>query len=129
MDLGQLLRLKGRVDAAATVTEPDGSAAPALTESYMRLREQILKMLDGGDLSAEFNESFPEIEIVGSPGRHPRDVALAQMAHTVDARRAQTLLAQLAGWLDGLIQAETYEQRMRIEAEEKAKRQAPGFTS
>jgi hypothetical protein len=76
LTLGQLLRFKGMVDAAAETVAADGASAPALTDAYMRLRTQLGDILDG-DLSDEFNEAFPTIPVVTPPGEHPRQAARA----------------------------------------------------
>jgi hypothetical protein len=131
LDLGRLLRLKGMVEAAASsVEQPDGSAAPALTGSYMRTRAEISSLLGGSGLEQEFANAFPEIEVVEGGHRHPRDAAAAGITDAPAARSAQVLLGQLAGWLDGLIAERTLDQRLRLEAEERVKqerRQSPGF--
>ena len=116
------------VDSAATAIEADGASAPALTESYMRLREQVGNVL-AGDLSDEFNATFPSIDLV-QPPTSPQPHATAAWRVTAEpaARRARALLGQLAGWIDGLIEEQTLERRIRMEAEELAKRQRPGFT-
>jgi hypothetical protein len=103
----------------------DGASAHALSDGYMRLRNQIGTILDG-DLSDEFNAAFPEIQVPQlGPGSPSRTIAL-----TPQARRSQALLAQLAGWLEGLIAERTLDQRLRYEAEERVKlerRKPPGF--
>jgi hypothetical protein len=129
LDLGQLLRYKGMVEAASTAVDADGAAAHALSESYMRLREQLANVLEG-DLSDEFNAVFPEIEIPAPVQVHPGAAARAAIAQTPAARRAQVLLTQLAGWLDGLIAEQTLDQRLKLEAAERVaqeRRKPPGF--
>ena len=131
ISLGQLLRLKGMTEAAGTAVAADGASAPALTESYIRLRDQIANLLQG-DFADEFDAAFPVVEEVRQPMDHPRAAARAAIIHEAAARRARTLLGQLAGWLDGLIAEATLEQRLRFEAEERVKaerRQPPGFGS
>lgn len=55
---------------------------------------------------------FPEIGIVEISAReHPRDMAMRGMKYAPHAKRAQTLLGRLAGWVTGLIQELEYEQR------------------
>ena len=129
-DLGRLLRLHGAVQAATDVT-PDGNAAPALTSSYLRLREQALELVDD-ERRAELDATFPIIDTVELPSTpHPRLTSRLEATGGPAARTAQALLAQLAGWLDGYIAALTLEQRMRLEAEERVKqerRRPPGFT-
>jgi hypothetical protein len=132
LDLGHLLRLKGSIEAAASSVKPDGSGAPALTESYMRLRSQVQQLIGESSLSGEFESTFPVIEIVDKPMDHPRAAARAVMVHEAAAQEAKGLLGQLAGWLDGLIAEQTLEQRLRFEAEARVKeerRKPPGFTT
>jgi hypothetical protein len=129
-DLGRLFRLHGAVKAAADVT-PDGQAAPVLTSSYLRLREQALELADD-ERRAELEATFPIMDALELPAStHPRFAVTLQATGGPAARTAQALLVQLAGWLDGYIAAMTLEQRMRLEAEERVKqerRRAPGFT-
>jgi hypothetical protein len=132
-DLGQLLRLEEAIKAAAgTDTEPDGASAVALTESYMRLRGQVLKFVKGSDLEAEFESTFPEIKITERPPSDPFEVQAAIQEGKFPARQAQSLLAQLAGWIGGIVREMTLEQQMRLDAEARAKqaaKQPPGFTA
>jgi len=69
----------------------------------MRLREQVGNVL-AGDLSDEFNATFPSIDLV-QPPTSPQPHATAAWRVTAEpaARRARALLGQLAGWIDGLI--------------------------
>lgn len=122
-DLGQLLRLQGMIESAATSVEPEGSSAPALTQAYARLRVQVRNLIGESDPSlAEFDGAFPEIEVVELQIlRDPADTMLHTMQHKPHATRAQVLLAQLAGWVSGLINDLTFEQRLRIDAEARAK--------
>jgi len=133
LDLGELLRLRGMLESAAT-GPADGDGAPALTESYTRLRGLVRDYVEAHGLNIdEFDPAFPEIDLVEFPEhQHPRDFAARTMAHTPQAKRAQALLGQLAGWVSGLIDELTLDKRLRLEAEERVKqerRQPPGFRS
>jgi hypothetical protein len=131
VDLGKLLRLKGMIDSAASAVEADAASAPALTESYQRLREQVEKTLSGSDLLAEFQASFPELPTVEGPtgSEHPREVVSRARVAESAARKARALLGQLAGWVDGMIAERTLEKRLQAEAVERVKqeKQRPGF--
>jgi len=119
MDMGQLLRLRGMIESAATSVEATGDGAAALTESYVRLRSRVRAAMEdsSGDL-AEFDAAFPEIEIVDVKDQeHPREMAMRGMKYAPHAKRAQALLGQLAGWVSGLIQELEYEQRSRHDSD------------
>ena len=126
LDLGRLLRLKGTVESAVSGVEIDWMAAPGLTESYNRILDEVRGLVEGTSLAEEL-ERFPEIENYRERGPSPRAVAEGGSA----AKRAASMLGQLAGWLDGLIQEQTLDQRLKYEAEERVKlerRKRPGFS-
>lgn len=133
LDLGELLRLRGMIESAASSVEADGNGAPALTESYSRLRGLTRDYVEAYGLNIdEFDPAFPEVEVVEYPEHeHPRRLAARDRTYAPRAKQAQALLGQLGGWVSGLIEELTLEQRMRLEAEERVKqerRQPPGFT-
>jgi hypothetical protein len=99
--------------AAGAVNAPDGDSAAALTQSYARLRERVRELMaSSGDTLSEFDAAFPEIEVVDlSATAHPRQAALRSMQYAPQAKQAQVLLGQLAGWVTGLIEELEYEQR------------------
>src|SRR5437763_1949626 len=105
LTIGQLLRLRGMIESAATSVPGDGDGAAALTQSYLRLRGMVRNLV--GESSAtleEFDSAFPEIEPIQIPGReHPRNMAKRAMQYAPHAREAKALLGQLAGWVSGLI--------------------------
>jgi hypothetical protein len=129
-DLGRLLRLQEAINAS-TDTEASGKAAPALSESYMRLRGQAAELVAETQLADEFAATFPEIEVVQGPsGRDPAQAAAFSISAAPQAENALALLRQLGGWVAGIVREMTLEQQMRIEAQEKAKlaaKQPPGF--
>jgi uncharacterized protein with von Willebrand factor type A (vWA) domain len=119
LDMGQLLRLRGMIEGASTSVEATGDGAAALTESYARLRSRVRAVMEDstGDLD-EFDAAFPEIEVVAIADReHPREMAMRGMKYAPQAKRAQALLKQLAGWVTGLIQELEYEQRSRYDSD------------
>lgn len=130
-DLGRLLRLQEAINAAADSVEPTGHSAPALTESYMRLRGQVAELVAETDLAQEFDETFPEIDVADLPtSSDPGDSAILNLTAKPRAQQAAALLRQLGGWIGGIVRTMTLEQQMRIEAEAKAKeaaKQPPGF--
>jgi hypothetical protein len=115
LNMGQLLRLRGMIESAATSVDATGDAAAALTESYARLRHQVgAVMTDSSADLAEFEAAFPRIDVVElDQYEDPRDMAMRGMKYAPQAKRAQVLLGQLAGWVTGLIQELEYEQRSR----------------
>jgi hypothetical protein len=132
LDLGQLLRLRGMIESAATSVTADGDGAPALTESYARLRGLARDFVEAPDLNIdEFDPAFPEMDVVEfAEHEHPRRLMARNTTYAPQAKRAQALLGQLGGWVSGLIDEITLEQRLRFEAQERVKqerRQPPGF--
>jgi hypothetical protein len=106
VDVGTLLRLKGVLEATA---EPTGRPGQGEAESYPRVRARVAALVDDS-LLEELGSLFPEqLSTAGRPW-------LAQ------GEEAIVLMKQLAGWLGGLIEEAVLERRIRVEAEEKAKR-------
>jgi hypothetical protein len=99
--------------SAAAVTNPDGDSAAALTQSYFRLRARVRELMASSSATlSEFDAVFPEIEVIEmGPDTHPRQAALRPMRYAPQAKQAQVLLGQLAGWVTGLIEELEYEQR------------------
>jgi hypothetical protein len=126
MDVGRLLRARGMV-SAATQMEANHLTAVALTRAYASLREEILLGLRGL-MREEFERLFEPLAIPADYNPNASDPA----TWTQLAVKALLSLRTLEGWIQGLIDQATLEQRMRIEAEEKAKWEAkrpPGFGS
>lgn len=131
LDLDRLIRLEETIKAAAAV-EATGAAAVALTESYNRLRAQVGDLVGATDLAGEFEATFPELEPVEEPGRHPREVEKAKLRGGFAAHRAQAQLGQLAGWIGGIVRSMTLERQMEMNAEATAKlaaKRPPGFSA
>ena len=125
VDLGRLLRAKNMIESATTAVAADASSARALTESYQRLRQTIRQLIEGEGLEGEFDQLFPEIDIAEAPTA--RLAGRSGLQHNLeletDARRASTLLQQLSGWLNGMIQEQTLEQQIAANAEAYARQQ------
>jgi hypothetical protein len=132
LDLGRLLRVRGMVTGASQV-EATHDASIALVRSYTGLRAELLRILEPetlGDLHDEFERLFPEMDeplpwhtLRGQQG-------LVELAAA--ASEARINLQKLQGWIQGLIDELTLDQRMRMEAEEAAKlanKVRPGFRS
>ncbi len=124
LDIGRLLRLKNMVDTAATSVEPNAGSARALTDSYVRLREEVREMIADSELKHEFHRVFPGIAIQEAPNPSlAGGLALEDDARlNAEAQRARALLGQLAGWVQGLIDEQTLEKRLQLEAEAKARK-------
>lgn len=131
-DLDRLLRLEESIKAAAAIPA-DGAAAVGLTQSYGRLRGQVADLVSGTDLEAEFKATFPELpEVKGPVSNDPFEVQTAIQAGKVGARTAQAMLAQLAGWIGGIVRSMTFERQMELNAEAAAKlaaKRPPGFSA
>jgi hypothetical protein len=126
--LGKLLRVRGMVIAAAQV-EATHFAAGALARAYVGMRGELLAALQPNSLSElrdEFERLFEPLEI---PEPFNRFVGNAEQLAQV-AVEAQLSLRRLEGWIQGLIDELTLDQKMRMEAEETAKLASkikPGF--
>jgi hypothetical protein len=74
----------------------------------------------------EFIRVFPEIGISEAPDmRMAGNLRLQQHADIeAEARHAKALLGQLEGWVQGLIDEQTLGQRLRLEAEARAREEA-----
>lgn len=134
LDLGRLLRAKNMVDSAAASVKPDAAAARGLTESYARLRAEILDLAAGSEYESEAARLFPEVGIAEPPNARLAGVSGRQFNVNLEseAKRAVALLGQLGGWLQGLIDEQLLERRIQAEAEAKAKLEArpqTGFTA
>jgi hypothetical protein len=134
IELGQVLRMRETLAGAADALKPDENSAHALTESYMRLRKEAVRIVEENDLpEEEFLNTFPEIEIadVPDPTMHPRQVLKRAAMRTAQAQQASSLLKQMAGWFDGIVVEQTLQRRLELEAQERIKqerKQPPGFT-
>lgn len=120
--VGPLLRLKALADAAAA-TQPSFTSSSALVQSYERLRDQVREFLaDDTERLREFENAFRPIGAASSSAeRGPARQAQATTTSAARAEQAALLLRQIGGWLDGLVQELTYDERIRLEAEEVAK--------
>ena len=125
LDLGRLLRLKGMIESAASTVDPAVASAPALTESYSRMRAQVFELVNGSELSNEFSAAFPKMNPVSTPSGsgHPSNMVRQIRTAEAEAQKARTLLGQLAGWLTGLIEEQTLTARIKAEAAERIKQQ------
>lgn len=103
VELEQLLRLRGHVEASAT--EDPAESARGLVAAYPRIRADVVAAV-GADDQAEFERLFPsELKSKGQPPM-------------VQAGEAQLYLSQMVGWLDGLIEGALLDRR-KAEAEAK----------
>lgn len=123
-DIGRLLRLKSSIAAAAQGSKVEPADAPSLTSGYRRMRGQVVELISGGELEAEFNEMFPEIpEFQGASGPGPRGLIDWHTEATTAGINAKRLLEQLSGWIEGLIEEQTLAERIQAEAAERVKRE------
>ena len=118
VDLGQLLRLKQTIDAAAAV-QATPESADALVGSYNRLLANVRQLAVDASLETEFDGLFTPVAASAplSPGLVGRSMLQNRSAAEVAAASASAMLAQLAGWVDGLIAEQTLEARIKAEAQ------------
>jgi hypothetical protein len=112
-DVPKLMRLKAAAEAAAK-TNPTNTSAAALTQSYQRLRDQMVGYLGQRDEAEEFALLFPDNLVVPpqSRGGGPGAVQLAASTSARLAEHAALLLRQMAGWIGGMIDAATFKERI-----------------
>jgi len=125
--VGRLLRLKGAIDALVGPGEVKPDDLEGLAAGYGRMRKQVADLVKGSGLEAEFEALFPELGPVTNKGPGPGGLIDWHHEATSTAKNAKGLLAQLAGWVDGLIAEETMSERIQAEAAERVKREQPGF--
>ena len=113
----------------AAQIEATYQAGGALARAYMNLRSEMLLILQPqelADLRAEFDRLFP---VVDAPPPYTPVLPETTAAGLSEAMTsARVGLAQLQGWIQGLIDELTLEKRLQLEAEAKAKRAPTGFT-
>lgn len=122
--LPRLLRLRGSLVRSLPTGEISPSAAKGLTETYARLLDSARDVVSLLDVDVEFSRQFASMagatisrnDLIGN-----HEVAL----------RAATFLRQIAGYVEGLIEAVVLDQKVttdQMEAARAAARQSPGFT-
>lgn len=107
MNVDQLLRLKGTLEASEGVALQEGGMG--LVAAYPRIRAEVIDAVDE-EQRAEFERLFPsELSTDGQPwGAQAGEVKL--------------YVAQMAGWIGGVIESAILDRRIQAEAEAKAKR-------
>ena len=132
LDLGRLLRMQATV-MHASQAEATFQAGEALAGAYLGLREEMQRVLEDGGLPAlrvEFDRLFPSLDV--PPPYSPALPESTGAKLAAAANEAQLGLRKLHGWIQGLINEQTLDERLRMEAAEKAKlesRRPIGFTS
>lgn len=113
MDVGKFLRLQGAIRAAHESIPPDHAVmgGTAMERAYERLRIEVQDAIPNEHLQ-EFDGLFPEH--IGGFGHSPRGEA--ERFHA-----ARSLLASMAGWLDGYVQAARMEMEAQAYAEARVK--------
>jgi hypothetical protein len=130
IDLGQLLRLRA-MTTKVLQTQVTEHAGIALVHAYNGLREEMLGIHRQGlaELREEFARLLPSLD---EPPAYDPSYRMPQPEFLVAATEAMVKLGQLEGWIQGLIDEQTLEERMRLEAEAKAKlatRPSTGFAA
>jgi len=111
-DLGRLLRVRAMVTAAQV--EATDKAGLALVRAYTGLVAEMNLVLSEG--TEELREEFARIF---TPIQEPAPLNARMMA--VQATEAFVKLRQIGGWIQGLIDELTLDERLRLEAEAKVK--------
>jgi hypothetical protein len=125
--LPRLLRLRGSLARSLPDGDVDNADAKGLAESYARLRIATRELAVALDLDAgEFDAQFPT-----SAGEPTVGTRLTHTLRNLEvAKTAASLLRQLGGYVEGLIEALVLEQNITMEqvkAAREAARQPPGF--
>lgn len=122
VDTGRLLRIQGAIQATieSTLREATGGSSPfagkPLAEAYARFRTELLDALQQHpDLVAEVEKMCPPL--VASPPRDNYDL----FGHRAFTDRAAAALAQLRGWIQGIIDEAEMEANARAYAVAKLK--------
>ena len=126
LDLGKLLRLRGMVTAAA-LTEAAQHSAAALVRAYNGLVDELNAALAGNeaqDLRDEFRRLFPHIQDPGVYDPIAYEAASRRAKLESAAAEARTRLSQLGGWIQGLVDELTFDQRLQLQAEADARERA-----
>jgi hypothetical protein len=116
INMGPVIRMREMLAAAAQAVKPDATGAHALTESYVRLRKEALRIVEENGLpEEEFVNTFPEIDVVEPPDRseHPRQWMKREVELEALAKQAASLLQQMAGWFDGVVIEYMPDRRMK----------------
>ncbi|MFC8871467.1 hypothetical protein ACFUAC_28135 [Streptomyces sp. NPDC057148] len=102
-EVGTYIRLHSMIKAAIDAVPLDQAAVSggALQEAFIRQREAVRRRLPDA-YKEEFEEQFGSVQLDPVPGPY----ALMQGAGV--SHQARTLLAELAGWVDGLVQEAKY---------------------
>ena len=117
----------------AAQVEATYQAGEALASAYLGLREEMQRVVEDAGLAnlrVEFDRLFPTVD--APPSYSPALPESTEAKLAAAANEAQLGLAKLHGWIQGLIDEQTLDERMRMDAEEKAKlegRPRTGFTS
>jgi hypothetical protein len=117
IDVGRFIRLRSTVKAAST-SIPKGqeaAAGAAFADAYRGLRAQVFETLPE-PLRDEFTRLFPD-SVPPQPSGDVRGGG-PLLAQAAQANAGRSLLEQMAGWLDGVV--ESAEHEMRLEAEARA---------
>ncbi len=116
MDIERVMRLRGAILASLSAVPADQSSAfEGLSASYERRREEVHQAV-ADSIPTEFDRLFPAaIDRSGVGGGRLTPQAIFGQQEV--ASTARTLLGQLAGWLEGIIEGSQVRERMRLEAE------------
>jgi hypothetical protein len=115
LEIGRLLRIHAMLTEAAQ-TEATKRSVIALVRAYNSLRSEMLNALAGDDL-AELRQECERlfVELTEPP--------MIDWMREETANEALLNLRKLAGWIQGLIDEQTLETRLRMEAEERVKKE------
>jgi hypothetical protein len=116
IDVERFIRLRNTVrSAAASVPMGQESAAgDVLATAFQRLRPEVLDTLPEA-LREEFTKLFPDDVLKQSGGGGGLGPGRLR-ADAVQATEARSLLEQMAGWLDGVVESAEHQMRIEIEA-------------
>ena len=100
LEIQQVLRLKGTIDAALAAAAKDLTAGPSLVETYNRTRGIVRSMVVGFEAELEFELLFAPVQPM------PDGLLNQPLVAAAETERARGLLAQLSGWLGSWPSAE-----------------------
>lgn len=114
IDAGRALRLKEMVDSVLASAGEDSRAlqAKSLSDSYSRLRAEARSIAEKESITEEFDRLFQDLQ--GEvPAARMSSAGFDPFEASSFANEAAAALAQLSGWLSGLVETA----RMTLEAQ------------
>lgn len=116
LDLTQVLRIKGTIDATLAQAPADPlTATPGLVDTYLKTRARCAKLVAGTEAEAEFAELFPEVQQASIRGLSQ---GFDPIRLSAQGDEAKLRLAALSGWLGSWPSADELLKELTLALEE-----------